>query len=125
MNGPERAVERGAGLLSTAIGLTMTLILLLFAVHVAVALHTRTVVGAAAEEGARAVAQSSDDVRGAEATVRAVLGGLPAELTWQVDDQQVALRVTARAPDVLRGIPVLDALRRVTRTAHVRRELWR
>lgn len=125
MNGPERAAERGAGLLSTAVGLTMTLILVLLATHVAVALHTRTVVGAAAEEGARAVAQSSDDVRGAEATVRSVLGDLPAELTWQVDDRQVALRVTARAPDVLRGIPVLDALRTVTRTAHVRRELWR
>lgn len=125
MRGDRRDRERGAGLLSMAVGLTMTLVLMLFATHVLLALYTRSVVGAAAEEGARSVAQGTSDPAQAAARVLSLLGRVPARLDWRIDDDEVVLRVTARAPDVLRTVPVLEALRTVERTARARRELWR
>jgi hypothetical protein len=106
-----RRSERGSGLVASLAGLLVVLVLLLFAVESLVGLYARSMLTAAAHDGARAVAVD-DGVRGgeralapevvapAEQQVRGLLGqaGDTAELTWSIEADQVVLRARTRRP---------------------------
>ena len=82
-------------------GIAMLLGLLMFSLHVLLALHTRSVATAVAWDAARSVARDGGPDTG-EAQARAVqlLSGLRPRLSW-------------------------DSLRQIRRTVRVRREDWR
>ena len=119
--------ELGSGLLSASIGIAMLLGLLMFSLHVLLALHTRSVVTAVAWDAARSVARDGGPDTG-EAQTRAVqlLSGLRPHLSW--DDSTpdtVVLTVSVTSPGLVPGITSLDSLRQIQRTVRVRREGWR
>jgi hypothetical protein len=89
-----RAGERGTGLVGSIAGVTVFLSLLTVAVQVLVDLYQTSVVTAAAYDAARDVA-SGDEPEPAAERVRDLLGdvGDDAELTWDLDDDVVRLRV--------------------------------
>lgn len=127
-----RVDERGTGVIGTVMGTGAFLLLLLFAVQVLVGLYTRSVVGAAAYDAAKAVAGSDGGPASrvdAERNARAQLGGYGAQVrfSWAGSDQDV-VRLTATGPRrsflpaALTGPAGLgDVERRVT----VRREVFR
>ena len=106
-----RRPERGSGLVASLAGLLVVLVLLLFAIESLVGLYARSMLTAAAHDGARAVA-TDERVRGgqrapepgvvapAEQQVRSLLGevGDTAELTWSIEADEVVLRARARRP---------------------------
>jgi hypothetical protein len=128
--------ERGAALISTTVGLTVFLILLLFAVQSAVTLHSRSMVTATAYDAAREVAGYSSVASRADARARAEArfvqrlgeyGRDHVRLEWlDVDDPDVVrLRVVADHPSLLP--PAFgDALgiRTTDRRIEVRVERW-
>ncbi len=124
---PPRHREDGAGLISTSIGTLMLMLLLGSALHVLLALHTRTLVGAAAWDAARARAGKHPATKSeARARVNAMLGGL--HPTTEFDDtnaDEIVVTVTAKSPGMLPGVTSLDGLRLVKRTVHIRREKFR
>lgn len=130
--------EAGAGLLGPIIGVTVFLVLLLFAVHLVLNLYGTSVVTAAAFDAARlraggAGAEVSEGE--AERHVLELLGAYRAdgrlELSWRYPDTDgdgapdvVALRVVAEHPTNL--VAGLDLpLQRVDRTITVRMERLR
>jgi hypothetical protein len=127
--------EAGAGLLSTLLGVTAFLILLLFGVHVVLNLYAASTVTAVAFDAAREVAGADAGAAaqpGAEARARDVLGraGDPdvLRLSWAYpstdgDDEPdlVELRVRAESPSAF--LPGVDLpLASVDRTIQVRLE---
>jgi hypothetical protein len=127
--------EEGAGLLSTLVGVTAFLVLLLFAVHVVLNLYAASTVTAVAFDAAREVA-GADAGPGAqaaaEARARHVLGrsGQPdvLRLSWAYpstdgdgEPDLVELRVVAESPSAF--LPGVDLpLASVDRTIRVRLE---
>ena len=135
--GPATArAARGAALIGTTVGLTVFLILLLFAVQSAVTLHGRSMVTATAYDAAREVAGHSSANSRSDARVRAEArfeqrlgeyGRDHVRLEWiDVDDPDVVrLRVIADHPSLLP--PAFgDALgiRTTDRQIEVRVERW-
>lgn len=127
--------EAGTGLIGTMAGVTAFLFLLLFAVQVIVTLHTASTTEAAGYDAARAVAASSVDhgdpvavrraAETAEGQLRDLLGrrGDGAEVSWDLVDDSVRLRVTVDAPSILpSSIRDTAGLRRIERTFVVRIE---
>jgi Flp pilus assembly protein TadG len=122
-----RRHEDGAGLISTSIGTLMLMLLLGSALHVLLALHTRTLVGAAAWDAARARAgkHGATDAE-VQAQVDAMIGGLHPTTSFEgSNDDEVVVTVTATSPGFLPGVTSLDDLRSVKRTVHLRREKFR
>lgn len=130
--------EAGTGLIGSAAGVAVFLVLLLFTVQLVVNLYATSTITAAGHDAARQVASRRVDHQDplavaaaqhdAERRLRSLLGdlGQAAEITWRVDDDAVHLRVVADAPGVLPGgLARRTALRRVDRTFVVRIETLR
>lgn len=102
--------ERGSGVIGTTSALALFLLLLLFAVQVTIALHTRSFATGAAYDAARRVAGHGSAVdrdaaiAAATAEFQRRLGeyGDDARLEWlRVDDELVRVRVIAPHPTLL------------------------
>jgi len=124
-----RTSEEGTGFLGSVVGVTVFLVLLLFAVQLVLNLYATSVVTGAAYEAARVVAgEAGGDaaVPEAEAHVRALLGrfadhGGRLELSWDLSSADVVrLTVMAWRPSLLTHVPF--PFERVERTVTVRRE---
>lgn len=130
--------DAGGGLIGTIGGVTVFLVLMLFAVQLLVNLYATSVVTSATYEGARQVAGSrvdhtdpaalDDSHARAEARVRDLLGaaGNNASFDWsQSTPDTVALRVRADPPRFgwpgLRGRIGFD---HIDRTVRIRVERW-
>jgi hypothetical protein len=130
-----RSAESGAGLLSTLLGVTAFLVLLLFGVHVVLNLYAASTVTAVAFDAAREVAGADGGASAqaaAEARARDVLGraGEPdvLRLSWAYPSTDgdgapdlVELRVRAESPSTFLpgvGLPLAS----VDRTIRVRLE---
>jgi hypothetical protein len=123
------AGEEGAGLLSTAAGVVVFLVFLLFAVQLLFGLYSSSTVTAVANDAAtRAASADAPPLRVIEAEARASLGevGKSASFEWDVDDADgdgtadtVVLEVVARPPRFIPpsigGSIGLDEVRRVVR----------
>ena len=124
-----RTGERGAGLIGTIAGVTVFLAFLLFAVQLLFNLYATSAVTAAAYDAARLVAGGEQpDVARAEDHARQVLGRYADRISfdWTVDDDVVALRVTAENPTFL--LPALGGslgFDEIDRTVRVRVERLR
>lgn len=122
--------EQGVGLVGTLAGVTMFLVLLLFAVHLVLNLYGTSTVTAVAFDAARIAAGSGGDEVTAERYAEQLLRGYAErgalELDWSASDaEHVRLRIVAAHPtaDLL---PFLDLPFDVTeRTVVVRRETFR
>ena len=121
--------ERGAGLLSTAAGVVVFLVFLLFAVQLLFGLYSSSTITAVANDAAtRAASADAPPLTVIEAEARASLGevGRSASFVWDVDDSDgdgasdtVVLEVVARPPrfipSSIGGSIGLDEIRRVVR----------
>ena len=121
--------DEGAGLLSTAAGVVVFLVFLLFAVQLLFGLYSSSTVTAVANDAAtRAASQDAPPLSAIEAEARASLGqvGESASFVWDVDDADgdgmsdtVVLEVIARPPRFIPrsigGSIGLDEVRRVVR----------
>lgn len=121
--------ERGAGLVGSLVGVTVFLVLLLFAVQLALNLYATTAVSSIAFDAAREVAGSeggSGSTAEAEARARRLLrrfeeGGGTLDFAWDTSrDDVVLLRVVAERPSLLPNVSF--PFQRVTRTVSVRWE---
>jgi hypothetical protein len=120
--------ESGAGLLGSVIGVTVFLVLLLFAVQLAMNLYATSAVTSVAFDAARKVA-GADHVAPAtaEADARRVLDEFEAQggkLTFDWDDTRddvVVLRLEAKRPAPLLA-KVSFPFQTIDRTVRVRRE---
>jgi hypothetical protein len=125
-----RSVERvgdeaGTGLLGSIVGVTVFLVLLLFAVQLAMNLYATSVVTSVTFDAARKVAGSQHgSIAQAEADARTLLGGFDdrsLRFTWGGNADVVTLHVLARRPTpLLPNVPFPFAT--VDRTVRVRRE---
>lgn len=118
--------EAGAGVISTVAGVTVFLVLLLFAVQVLVGLYATSVVTAATYDAAKVLAgaDAGDSAVGranAEAGARNQLGryGERAVFGWDNDAEVIRLHVQAPRPTLLphtlvRGVGLSDIERTVT-----------
>lgn len=123
------ADEGGSGLVGTLGGVSMFLVLVLFAVHLVLNLYGSSTVTAVAFDAARLAAGSDGDEAAAGAYAERLLAGYAArgalELRWSSDADHVRLRIVAEHPtaDLL---PFVDLPFDVTdRTVVVRREVLR
>ena len=127
------AEERGAGLVSTTTGVTVFLVLLLFAVQVLYNLYATSVVTAAAYDAARVVAGAAarGDPREAEqqgkARFRQLLGRYGTDQVETLDfsestDDVVVLHVRSRNPSLLLGRVGRTAFGVIDRRVRVRVE---
>jgi hypothetical protein len=121
--------ERGAGLLSSAAGVVVFLVFLMFAVQLLFALYSSSTVTAVANDAAtRAASAEAPPLDVIEAEARASLGevGDSASFSWDVDDADgdgtsdtVVLEVVAHPPrfipSSIGGSIGLDEVRRVVR----------
>lgn len=122
--------EDGTGVIGTVFGVTVFLVLLLFAVQVLVGLYATSVVTASTYDAARIVAGSDqgDSAAGradAEAAARGQLGrfGHQTAFQWENDAEAVRLHVRARRPTVLpRSLVSSVGLSDIDRTVTVRSE---
>lgn len=130
--------EAGTGLIGSAAGVAVFLVLLLFTVQLVADLYATSTVNAAGYDAARQVASRRVDhtdpaavvyaQRAAEHRLRSLLGrfGRTAAVTWQVDDEEVRLRVEVDAPGILpSGLARRTALRHIDKTFVVRIEAVR
>lgn len=119
------SAEDGVGLVSSLTGVTVFLVLLLFAVHLVLNLYATSTVTAAAFDAARVVAGRDGDEAEAEGRARELLDGYSAEdltFEWTYTPDFVELRVVANHPtDLLPGVPYGT----VDRTIRVRLERLR
>ena len=90
--------ERGSGTLSALVGVMVMLVTLFFVLQTALLLYTRSVVGAAAFEGARLVASGQRSETEASTTVQSLLRNLDPKVTWFGTDDAVRVTVSADAP---------------------------
>jgi|SRR5699024_2643320 len=127
--------ERGSSYIATVAGVTVFLILLLFAVQVLIGLYTTSTVEGAGRDAARRVASvrvDHDDPRAraaavdsAESQLRSILGdvGRNADIRWTFRDGSVRLRIIAETPAILpSSLRDTASLRRIDRTVTVRLE---
>ena len=118
--------ERGAGVIATVAGVTVFLVLLLFAVQVLVGLYATSVVTAATYDAAKVLAgaDAGDSALGranAEAGARSQLGryGQKASFGWENDAEVVRLhvqapRLTLLPRSLVSGVGLSDIERTVT-----------
>ena len=124
-----RSGEAGVGLLSSIVGVTVFVVLLLFAVQLALNLYATSAVTAVAYDAARQVAGSDGGAAAtgrAEAHAREVLGrfehdGGTLDFRWDTSrPDAVALEVVAERPSLLANVRF--PFQRVDRTVTVRWE---
>jgi hypothetical protein len=124
-----RSAEDGVGLLSSIVGVTVFLVLLLFAVQLALNLYATSAVTTVAYDAARQVAGSdggASSTNAAEARARSVLdrfesGGGSLRFRWDTSrDDAVVLEVIAERPALL--AKVRFPFQRIERTVVVRWE---
>ena len=124
-----RADERGTGLVGSVVGATVFLVLLLFAVQLALNLYATSAVTSIAFDAAREVAGSGGGPTAtarAEAHARAVLDRFESDggrlgFTWDTSRADVlALTVSAERPSLLQHVRF--PFQRVERTVTVRWE---
>lgn len=101
----QRAGERG-DVAPTVILTALTVFLVMFVIQVGLYFHARTVLNAAAEDGARAAQVRGGQAADGEATIDQILAGSPAllaEPTRQVsvDADTVTVELTARVPSLV------------------------
>jgi hypothetical protein len=126
--------EAGTGMVASVVGVTAFLVLLLFAVQLALNLYATSTVTAVAFDGARIVAGAHGDPAAeaeAEAHVRALLDGHDLAMQWTYRDVDampgadvVALTVDTENPTRLLSFFPLP-FQHVTRTVTVRMESFR
>ena len=123
------ADDTGTGLVGSLVGVTVVLVLLLFAVQLALNLYATSAVTSVAFDAARQVATSDggpDSTAAAEAHARGLLGRFEAgggtlRFDWTTTrDDVVVLRVVAERPSLLANISF--PFQRVARTVTVRWE---
>lgn len=127
--------ERGTGVVASIAAVGIFLAFLLFAVQLAVNLHTSSAVSAAGHDAARSVAARSVDhgdagsvaaaQAAAERRLRSLLGGIggSAQVAWDLDPDVVRLRLVVDAPGIWpSNLAGGSSLRRVDRTFVVRIE---
>ena len=125
--------DHGAGLISTAAGVLVFLLFLVFAVQLLFSLYASSTVTAVAHDAAaRAASDPSPDLERIAAEARSHLGrmGEEADMTWHTEDADgdgeadvVALRVVVTPPRLVpRSIGDGIGLGTVDRTARVRIE---
>jgi Flp pilus assembly protein TadG len=132
---PVAAGERGTGVVASIAAVGIFLAFLLFAVQLAVNLHTSSTVSAAGYDAARSVASRSVDhgdpgsvaaaEQAAERQLRSLLGGIgrSATVAWHHDQDVVRLRLVVDAPGIWpSGLAGGSRLRTVERTFVVRIE---
>lgn len=116
--------ETGTGPISAIVGVVILFVTLFFTLQTALLLYTRSVVTAAAFDGARLVATGRMSEGEAQFHVAHLLGNLTPRVIWSSDDETVRVTVDADAPSsaitVIRGLSL-----HVTRTVVVRRERFR
>ena len=121
-----RSGEDGTGLLGSVVGVTVFLVLLLFAVQVGLNLYATSTVTAVAFDAAREVAGSAsgvDATAAAEARARGVLDRFPDEqlaFEWELDADTVAVTVRATRSRLLPNVRL--PFETIERTVRVRRE---
>jgi hypothetical protein len=126
-----RAVDAGVGLVGTLAGVSVFLVLLLFAVQVLLNLYATSVVTAAAFDAARDVASAGGDpaaVAAAEAKARDVLGRYAEQVSfdWTVPDgSDVRLHVHAENRLFSFAGVTIEPLQTVDRTVRARIECFR
>lgn len=127
-----RSADDGVGLLSSIVGVTVFLVLLLFAVQLALNLYATSTVTTVAYDAARKVAGSDggpSSTQEAELAARSLLGRFEANggtLTFRWDttrDDVVRLRVVAERPALLAHVRF--PFQRIDRTVTVRWERTR
>lgn len=130
--------DRGSGMISSIVGVTAFLSLLLFATQLALNLYATSIVTAAVFDGARIVAGAdggTDAQVAAERHIRSVLGDYERRgtlrLSWAYRDTDgdpgvdvVAVTVEAEHPTRLLGVLPLP-FQHITRTIDVRLERFR
>ena len=128
---PTASAEAGTGLIGSVVGITVFLLLLLFAVQVLVRLYATSSLTAAGFDAARRVAATDVATRPAvvaqaEADARRGLGSFGRDHTvfrWQrIDSEEVVLEVKGRPPTFL---PLPGWLTEIDRTVRVRTERFR
>lgn len=119
--------EAGTGLLGSIVGVTVFLVLLLFAVHLALNLYATSAVTSVAYDAARQVAGSDGGPEARERAERHAFGVLDRmepgdlEFEWDVDrDDVLALTVRAHRPSPFLHVPL--PFQEVERTVTVRWE---
>ena len=128
--------DLGAGLLSTAAGVLVFLVFLLFAVQLLFGLYASSTVTAVANDAAqRAAASGAPPIEVIESDARANLGrvGEAAEFTWSFDDTDgdgvsdtIILRVVAAPPRLVpTSIGSAAGFGDIHRTVRVRLEAFR
>lgn len=128
--------DRGAGLLSTAAGVLVFLVFLLFAVQLLFGLYASSTVTAVANDAAqRAAAAGAPPFEVIESDARASLGrvGDDAEFTWTLDDTDgdgvddtVVLQVIAAPPRLVpTSIGSATGFGDIRRTVRARLEAFR
>jgi len=117
--------ERGSGMVSSVVGVTAFLVLLLFGSQLAMNLYASSTVTAAAFDAARIVAGANGDEAAAEAHLRELLDGYDdVRVDWTYGADDVELRIEAEHPSrLLAAVPV--PFQRIVRTVTVRRETFR
>ncbi len=130
---PSEVRERGAGLISSAAGIVVFLMFLLFAVQVLFGLYASSTVTAVANDAAQRAATAEPSALDViEADARALLGriGDTATFSWTVEDTDgdgdqdtIVLRVVAIPPRfVPRSISGAAGIAEIRRTVRVRIE---
>lgn len=133
-SGPS-ADQRGVGLLSSAAGILVFLVFLLFAVQLLFGLYATSTITAVANDAAlRAAAQEAPGVAAIEADARRMLGriGDEASFEWSTEDNDgdgvddtVVLEVVAHPPRLIpRSIGGALGMDDVRRTVRARREAF-
>jgi hypothetical protein len=123
--------EAGTGMVSSVVGVTAFLVVLLFAVQLSFNLYATSTVTAAAFDAARIVAGADGDEATAESHLRSLLAGQDLAVRWDYRDTDatpgpdvVALTVEVENPTrLLRLVPV--PYQHVNRTVTVRLEDFR
>lgn len=121
-----RGPEVGASVISATLGFVVAMTFLMMSVHVVLALHTRSIVRAAAWDAARAVARHPTHDRAAGRTrLAATIGGLRPVQRWsQEPGGSIRLEVVVRRPG-LAPFGVLRSLSTTSVAVVVREERWR
>lgn len=122
--------DPGTAVVGTLVGFAVFMVLLLFATQEVVRLYATSAVTSAATRAAEAVASAQPvgspvAVAAAETGARDQLGSFGGRTTFdwmEVDGSRVVLRVTARSPEFLPGVPGWS---QITRTVTVRTERFR
>ena len=125
--------DRGSGLISTAAGVVVFLMFLLFAVQLLFGLYATSTVTAVANDAAtRAASRASPTLRAIEGEARTSLGriGEDAHFTWAADDTNgdgrddtVVLTITVRPPRFVPGSLGGSSPSEIRRTARARLEV--